>query len=259
MATVIIAKNQTAGDLPLRFLAAPDAKIPASGQVTLTDYNTVTEIQESPQLLSYITNDQVLFNLNGEDLTKAQSLWVRESVTPKYNNNALTPPTANDDEDDGYSKGSIWIDTVEKRTYVCVQDTAGSAEWWVYGSSPGEVAERSGVEMAFFTSATPYLEINTTTPRVIVSFVFPGTHIYKPEKLKAICSRDGTVGNGIVDIYDYTNNNVVVSLTFSSDAFTYYNQGPLVNLPLDESIFQIRAYKDTGAASKTQIHYVGLK
>ena len=36
--SVIIAKNLTAGDLLLTKLSAPDAKIPASGQVQLTDW-----------------------------------------------------------------------------------------------------------------------------------------------------------------------------------------------------------------------------
>ena len=41
--TTIIAKNQTAGDLALTRLVAPDAKIPASGQAQLTDWNAPYE------------------------------------------------------------------------------------------------------------------------------------------------------------------------------------------------------------------------
>lgn len=87
MSTVIIAKNQTAGDLSLANLSAPNPKIPASGQVTLTDYNDVWEIQEDPELLAYITNDEVLLKLNGIDLNKADSL------------NAMSPPAASKDAD----------------------------------------------------------------------------------------------------------------------------------------------------------------
>ena len=38
--TVLIAVNQTAGALTLAQLSVPDREIPASGQVTLTDWNT---------------------------------------------------------------------------------------------------------------------------------------------------------------------------------------------------------------------------
>jgi len=74
VAATIIAKNQTAGDLALTQLIAPDRKIPASGQVQLTDWNTVSEIQSDKQLKAYITSDDVLLNINGTDQNKAQSL-----------------------------------------------------------------------------------------------------------------------------------------------------------------------------------------
>jgi hypothetical protein len=156
MATVIIAKNQTAGDLTLRLLSSPAAKIPASGQVTLTDYNTVSEIQEDEELLGYITSDDVLLNLNAVDLTKAQSLWVRESVTPKYNNTAAVAPTVNDDKDDGYSKGSVWVDTVTKDSYVCTDDSSGAAVWKESSAEGDVVGPSSAIDygMAVFDGTT---------------------------------------------------------------------------------------------------------
>lgn len=75
MAT-IIAKNQTGGDLALKSISAVNAKIPASGEANLTDFNAVWKIQAATELITYITNDQVLLNLDGTDLTKQQSLDV---------------------------------------------------------------------------------------------------------------------------------------------------------------------------------------
>jgi len=82
MADVIIAKNITSGppvDVPLDQLSAPDAKVPASGQVTLTDWNTVDEITVDLQLLDHIENDKILLVVDGVELTKPQSITV---VTP---------------------------------------------------------------------------------------------------------------------------------------------------------------------------------
>jgi len=85
MSQIIIAKNLTVGDLPLVTLGSPDAKIPGSGQVTLTDFNFVWEIQEDLQLKSYINADQVIINDGTSDLSKAESL------------NIVTPPASTTD------------------------------------------------------------------------------------------------------------------------------------------------------------------
>ena len=73
MAT-IIAKNQTGGALAVAELPIPDQEIPASGQVTLTDYATVTEIQDSAEIVAYINSGDVLLNDGSNDLTQAESL-----------------------------------------------------------------------------------------------------------------------------------------------------------------------------------------
>jgi len=73
MAT-IIAKNQTGGALAVAELPIPDQEIPASGQVTLTDYAAVTEIQDSAEITAYITSGDVILNDGSNDLTQAESL-----------------------------------------------------------------------------------------------------------------------------------------------------------------------------------------
>jgi hypothetical protein len=72
--TTIIAANQTAGALSLTKLSAPNQQIPASGSVTLTDFNFVWEIVEDTELDGYINSDDVLLDVDGTLLTKAQSL-----------------------------------------------------------------------------------------------------------------------------------------------------------------------------------------
>ena len=70
---IVIAKNQTAGALALDQLPVPDNEIPASGQVTLTDYVSIAEIQQDPQLLAHIVATDAIVNVDGVDLSTADS------------------------------------------------------------------------------------------------------------------------------------------------------------------------------------------
>ena len=72
--SVIIAKNQTAVALPLEQLPVPDNEIPASGQVNLTEFATISEIQEDDDLTAHITAGDAILNVNGGDLDAAASL-----------------------------------------------------------------------------------------------------------------------------------------------------------------------------------------
>lgn len=47
----------------------------------------------------------------------------------KNNYGATAAPVVGDDTDDGYSPGSIWIDTTNDNAYVCLDATAGAAVW----------------------------------------------------------------------------------------------------------------------------------
>lgn len=48
---------------------------------------------------------------------------------PLTNVTAVVGPTANNDSSQGYSAGSLWIDTVKNLTYTCVKATVGTAVW----------------------------------------------------------------------------------------------------------------------------------
>lgn len=71
--SVIIAQNQTGGALTLNELPIPNNQIPASSNVTLTDYATISEIQNDDELLALIVAGSVLLNVAGITLTQAES------------------------------------------------------------------------------------------------------------------------------------------------------------------------------------------
>jgi hypothetical protein len=43
--------------------------------------------------------------------------------------NATTAPTVNDDSDDGYVVGSLWVDVTNDIFYICLDSTVGAAVW----------------------------------------------------------------------------------------------------------------------------------
>lgn len=55
-------------------------------------------------------------------------------VGVKHNISASTNPGTGDDSADGYSPGSLWVNTTADTAYVCLDATAGAAVWQVIGS-----------------------------------------------------------------------------------------------------------------------------
>jgi hypothetical protein len=89
--TTIIAVNQTVGALALNQLPVPDNEIPAGvgNTVTLTDYATVSEIQDDVDLIAHITAGDCILNDGASDLTHAQSLAVTSTVTATLEGTAV--------------------------------------------------------------------------------------------------------------------------------------------------------------------------
>lgn len=71
-----------------------------------------------------VTNDEVYICL---DATAAAAVWRQLA---KHNTYAETgAPGVNDDSGDGYSVGSVWIDTTADDAYICLDATSGAAVW----------------------------------------------------------------------------------------------------------------------------------
>lgn len=62
-------------------------------------------------------------------LSVATGAAVWERVDQAKNNSAAVAPTATDDSAAGYEFGSIWINTVGNKVYVCADATATAAVW----------------------------------------------------------------------------------------------------------------------------------
>jgi len=56
-------------------------------------------------------------------------LFDYEDAHPLSVYNKSVPPTVNDDSDDGYGYGSVWVDVVGGDAYRCLDATVGAAVW----------------------------------------------------------------------------------------------------------------------------------
>lgn len=174
MATTIIAKNLTAGDLPLDNLSAPNRIIPASGQVTLTTTNPVFEIQTDTQLLSYVTAGYVILNDGTTDLTLDQSTSYLSTTTLTVSSSTL----------------DTFVQTKNPAQVVTVATSGGDFD---------SVA----AAIASITDAT-------STKTYMVS-VYPGEYTEAPFSMKPYVSVVGA--DGIYSVHIKTNNNAAHFIT----------------------------------------------
>lgn len=76
--------------------------------------------------------------------------------------NATAAPTVNDDAGDGYSVGSLWVDTTNDKTYQCTDDTVGAAVWKQTGGTGSGTTYSAGT-MLSLSGTTFNADINGLT------------------------------------------------------------------------------------------------
>jgi len=71
------------------------------------------------------TNDRAYICM---DASAGAAIW--HELQRKANLAATTGPTLNDDTGDGYDVSSLWLDTTNDKSYICVDATVGAAKWF---------------------------------------------------------------------------------------------------------------------------------
>ena len=115
-----------ATDAQLRNRATHTGTQPAS---TITGLAPVATSGSFEDLTGFVTENQ---------LDSALAAKINNLVPSKLD--ATEPPTVNDDETEGWMVGSMWIDTVGKEAYRCVDATEGAAVWIETTLSTSELA-----------------------------------------------------------------------------------------------------------------------
>ena len=67
-----------------------------------------------------------------------------DGLQPQSNRNATVAPTVNDDEGDGYTVGSYWVNTQSDDVYICTGAGSGVANWVNVSEGSTELTSSSG-------------------------------------------------------------------------------------------------------------------
>jgi hypothetical protein len=171
--------------------------------------------------------------------TAADTADVRVTKAKRNNWTATTNPTVNDDTNDGYDVGSMWLNTTNRNLWQCISATAAAAVWNLVSRNDIHVA-MNGENSSFFT-------VKSATYTIAARVTFLGTNLLgTPSSAKFIARTD--TGGGSVDcrIYDVTNGQVIAEYTaITSTTFAIYTDSTLTNLPTGEAVFEIQV-RDTG-------------
>jgi hypothetical protein len=183
---------------------------------------------------------------------------------PKCKYNATTAPTANDDSGDGYSVGSVWIDTTNDKQYVCLDATLNVAIWQENGVNAESVNRTItvGVGKDFATIQAAINSIKKRVDATITINIDAGTYA-EDVLIKGFGGTGSIIVNGgtdlttavnyIVNSIDCANNTIMVRVIgFTANTTTKIAFG------ISISLYGHYKYCRTVVAATTQIgFYVG--
>ena len=152
MESDVALNNAKVGITPAESAQILENETNADASKLVTDHITVTQavnldeieadVADLTTLSGVASNATNLGTFNGEIIpdntdikTALESL---EENGAKNNNVATTAPSATDDESEGYSVGSVWVDTFTNNVYTLVDATDGAAVWEI---SAGPLAQ----------------------------------------------------------------------------------------------------------------------
>lgn len=128
------------------FLSYPEETTPATDDQTwiITDINEVTEEFTTKRIpISGLVSMSVAVQADCSTITSGYCIdsdtgvlyyWDGDSVETSGGSSlnnlaAAADPAVGDDSGDGYSVGSVWINTTDDKTFVCADATVGAAVW----------------------------------------------------------------------------------------------------------------------------------
>lgn len=128
------------------------------------------QILSGGSIVGDLKSTQVL-NLVFDPVAKALNIKIAG-----YNLDAVVNPTIDDDLEDGFPLGSIWINTVSKEAFISVDATNGAAVWKSITSAAGSGTVITNTTKTFAFSASKIIDFDID----VLSFVclLLGTRLY---------------------------------------------------------------------------------
>lgn len=143
MASVtIISENQTGSPITLKDLGS--IVVPASGSATLTEDNTINELQTSVDLRDAVNNDQILLRVNGTLGTKQESLNVLTEIVQIATNQEVVALTNGSDAKDLHDHSdTIHVDEAGEISAITAKTNPSPDDFLVIESAGDGNAKRS--------------------------------------------------------------------------------------------------------------------
>lgn len=189
---------------------APKFKLDATTRPVAT--NDVDEDYEVGSIWIDVTNEDVYRCVdNTDDAAK----WRRVS-TPFSKYDGTVAPTVNDDVDLGFEVGSLFLDTVAKKLYVCISPADGLADWQEIGSGSGGGAGHNTI----YADTYEVTETSDGTPVTKKTFDYVNDSTSAATSLKLIVGLWMTGGGTATCTFEVDDGTSPVSGTATSTAST---------------------------------------
>jgi hypothetical protein len=130
------------------------------------------------------------------------------TLLPAYNNLLATAdPGASNDNTQGYSVGSRWVNTIARRVWTCLSAATGAASWTLDGVVPGVGVEPSNISTSFGGGTGAFLREGNlvrqvgnplagnnadTTDDVLASYTLPASSFDTAGRGLCIVAQGGT-------------------------------------------------------------------
>lgn len=200
-------------------------------------------------------------------------------------------PTPDDDVGAGYDYGSEWLNQTTQELFKCVSPANGVAVWqyeatlkdidrvadnnadpsvfdpvtmnnyalFQLASAAANTANDSNFTFYNPGPLDPYVEITERTNKVFATFMYRGKAAWTPSMLSFVASRSNSNGLSYLRIYDFTNNQEIVEISFTQQAITLHNA--MIDpdlLPMNTAVFELQARRSASNAGTAQIRAVGM-
>jgi len=97
-------------------------------------------------------------------------------------------------------------------------------------------------------NSKPYTEVNLTSWETVAAFYYPGNWRYRLRQFILTVARGGAIGTAYARLYDYTNNQVIATSSWTSDALTVIINEDVNNVPNEPAVLELQARKAMGSS-----------
>jgi len=239
MINPIIIKNTTNQSINITDLAYQ--YVAANGEMVLSDYYSMYEINKSQNLKDLINIGTIIVNDGNSDLSSMLGISHVSDITNYESKKTLLSlddvPTPSNTETlkllASTNDSIVWID----------HDLTGS---------------NSGINFTMSDHAShDYVGTKSTSWTNIRTFIYADTTLWTPSNFLIVSSLSKNKGTAYARLFDYTNNNVIALISWTNSNKEIKINNTLNNLPSSLSIIELQAMSST-SGTEARTHYMAL-